>query len=68
MKATRQEVLDSAPPHFLRDDPASLRDFRKMVLAYYRDHGRGPLSLGGHGIPTVFSSLRSCSSRLRWSG
>ncbi|RPI40451.1 MAG: A/G-specific adenine glycosylase [Methanoregulaceae archaeon] len=40
MNATRQEVLDSPPPLFLRDDPASLRDFRKMVLAYYRDHGR----------------------------
>lgn len=40
MRPTRQVPLDSPPPRFTRDDPDSLRKFREMVLAYYRDYGR----------------------------
>jgi len=40
MKASRQSVPDSSPPLFVHDDPAFLRKFQKMVLAYYQAHGR----------------------------
>lgn len=40
MRPTRQVPLDSPAPRFTRDDPGSLRKFREMVLAYYRDYGR----------------------------
>ena len=40
MKSTRQTLLDAHTPGFSGEDPASLREFRKMVLTYYADHGR----------------------------
>lgn len=40
MKPTRQVPLDTPPPRFSRKDPASVREFQDMVLAYYADHGR----------------------------
>lgn len=40
MKTTRQVPLDTPPPRFSREDPASIREFRDMVLTYYADHGR----------------------------
>lgn len=40
MKTTRQVSLDTPPPRFSREDPASIREFRDIVLTYYADHGR----------------------------
>jgi A/G-specific adenine glycosylase len=40
MKSTRQEPIAIFTPPYSRDDPASVRKFRTMVLSYYKDHGR----------------------------
>jgi A/G-specific adenine glycosylase len=40
MKTTRQVSLDTPPPRYSRKDPVSIREFREMVLVYYREHGR----------------------------
>jgi len=34
------KIVEPAAPVFARDDPVSVRRFRKMILDYYRDHGR----------------------------
>jgi A/G-specific adenine glycosylase len=42
MRKTRQVPLDTPvpPPRFSADDPASIREFRTMVLGAYADRGR----------------------------
>jgi A/G-specific adenine glycosylase len=40
MKTARQTFLVASPPHYSRDDPGSMKEFREMVLTHYREHGR----------------------------
>jgi A/G-specific adenine glycosylase len=40
MKNSKQVPLEIVPPRFARNDPASVAEFREMVLAFYADQGR----------------------------